>query len=192
MRSPAMVPRILDLVMQVHRDVALHLRGPVLTFWVFHVLRDYARRLVEGGSTYENRIKEFLKITALTEARSGPYEIVFGHNDLLAANFLDDGARLWLIDWEFSGMSDPAWDLAYAVLEHEMSADEEQVFLQAYAATGAAVPEAGRLGVMKAKCDAVSALWALEQVVAGRDEDVFLPFARQRRGRALRQLARLS
>lgn len=90
--------------------------------------------------------------------------------------------QLWLIDWEFSGMSDPAWDLAYAVLEHEMSADEEQVFLQAYAATGAAVPEADCLGVMKAKCDAVSALWALEQVAAGRDEDVFLPFARQRRG----------
>jgi thiamine kinase-like enzyme len=130
-------------------------------------------------------------IGAATADGAGP-ALVPSHGDPSPGNCLMSCDQLWLIDWEFSGMSDPAWDLAYAVLEHEMSADEEQVFLQAYAATGAAVPEADRLCVMKAKCDAVSALWALEQVAAGRDEDVFLPFARQRRGRALRQLARLS
>ncbi|WP_460080261.1 phosphotransferase [Roseibium sp. LAB1] len=114
------------------------------------------------------------------------------HGDPSPGNCLVTAERLWLIDWEFSGMSDPAWDIAYAVLEHEMSADQERLFLQAYEATGATAPDARRLDVMKAKCDAVSALWALEQVVAGRDEAVFLPFANQRRERALLHLSRLS
>jgi thiamine kinase-like enzyme len=37
---------------------------------------------------------------------------VFGHNDLLAANFLDDGQRLWLINWDYAGFNSPLFGLA--------------------------------------------------------------------------------
>jgi thiamine kinase-like enzyme len=134
-------------------------------------------------------LEEVLKLRMAD--RDGP-EYVPSHGDPSPGNCLMTAEGLWLIDWEFSGMSDPAWDLAYAVLEHEMRPDQEDVFLQAYAATGAVLPDAARLSVMKAKCDTVSALWALEQVAAGRDETVFLLFARQRRMRALQQLADLA
>jgi thiamine kinase-like enzyme len=40
-----------------------------------------------------------------------PVEIVFGHNDLLAANILDDGKRLWLVDWDYAGFNSPLFDL---------------------------------------------------------------------------------
>ena len=43
-RDPARLAKILPLVKRVHRDIPNHLRGPVLAFWVFHVIRDYAHR----------------------------------------------------------------------------------------------------------------------------------------------------
>ena len=44
--------------------------------------------------------------------RQVPLPIVFGHNDLLPANFLDDGERLWLIDFEYAGFNTAMFDLA--------------------------------------------------------------------------------
>jgi thiamine kinase-like enzyme len=137
-------------------------------------------------------LDKVLKLRAPGISVSAGLAYVPSHGDPSPGNCLMRDERLWLIDWEFSAMSDPAWDLAYAVLEHQMTADQESVFLQAYAGAGPDLPDADRLGIMKAKCDAVSALWALEQVAAGREGALFLPFARQRRKRALQQLVDLS
>ena len=48
---------------------------------------------------------------AKLEAAVGDMPLVFSHNDLLAANFLDDGKRLWLIDWDYAGYNSPLFDL---------------------------------------------------------------------------------
>ncbi|MEM5585323.1 phosphotransferase [Roseibium sp. AS2] len=120
--------------------------------------------------------------------KAGTIRRVPVHGDLSPGNCLWTGDRLWLIDWEYSAMADPAWDLAYAILEHGFSEAQEGTFLDAYKdrqAPMGPVPGAGRLEAMKARCDAVSALWALEQVARGRDAGLFLPFARSRRDRAL-------
>ena len=45
------------------------------------------------------------------ERAIGPIDLVFGHNDLLAANIIDDGKRLWLVDWEYAGFNSPLFDL---------------------------------------------------------------------------------
>src|SRR5260221_5584256 len=42
MRDPARLARVVPLLKRVHRDMPNHLRGPLLAFWVFHVVRDYA------------------------------------------------------------------------------------------------------------------------------------------------------
>ena len=42
----------------------------------------------------------------------GPIDLVFGHNDLLPANLLDDGSRMWLVDWDYAGWNSPLFDLA--------------------------------------------------------------------------------
>ncbi len=131
-RSPAMVPRILDLVMQVHRDVALHLRGPVLTFWVFHVLRDYAATLRANDSPHVGALPGLLAQAERLEAAVGPVDIVLGHNDLLAANVLDDGTRLWLIDWEYGGFNSPLFDLGGLATNNGLSEDQERMVLDVY------------------------------------------------------------
>ncbi|WP_422377610.1 phosphotransferase [Roseibium sp.] len=119
--------------------------------------------------------------------------LVPSHGDVSPGNCLLAAGGFWLIDWEFSAMAPPAWDLAYAILEHDFCARSETVLLESYCAAGAGHlrPSALELDVMKVRCDAVSAFWALEQLLAGRDETVFLPFARERRDRLLCRLRRL-
>ena len=40
-----MLKRIVPVLRTCHRDVKKHIRGPVLAFWVFHVVNDYASTL---------------------------------------------------------------------------------------------------------------------------------------------------
>ena len=63
---------------------------------------------------------------------SGPYEIVFGHNDLLAANILDDGKKLWIIDWEYAGFNSPLFDLGGLASNNGLTEDEENFMLEEY------------------------------------------------------------
>ena len=110
-RDPARLERILESVLRCHRGIPPHYRGITPIFWVFQVLRDYARTLSEEGSRMVGRLDDLLGRADRLESVVGPVEIVFGHNDLLAANFIDDGDRIWLIDWEYAGFNSPLFDL---------------------------------------------------------------------------------
>jgi thiamine kinase-like enzyme len=101
-------------------------------FWAFHVIRDYARTLRDGGSRHCPSLPAWLDLAAELERRQQPLPIVFGHNDLLPANFLDDGARLWLIDFEYGGFGTAMFDLAGAASNAEMKDEESQELLAAY------------------------------------------------------------
>ena len=104
-RAQSMLERILPLIKSCHQELPKHFRGAALIFWVFHVIRDYASTLKEGKSQYLPLLPELLEMAQTLEQASNPSQIVFGHNDLLAANILDDGTRLWLIDWDYAGFN---------------------------------------------------------------------------------------
>jgi len=133
------------------------------------------------------RLESMLRALRLHEQAEHDRVAVPSHGDPSPGNCLLASGRLWLIDWEYSAMADPAWDLAYASLEHAFSAAEEDRFLKAYRHNGGdqLCPSARDLEIMKAKCDVVSALWALEQLRQGSDKTDFLAFAHARRDRAL-------
>ncbi|MCP5074632.1 MAG: choline kinase, partial [Rhodobacteraceae bacterium] len=76
--------KILPLIRKCHVDVPKHLRGPALIFWVFHVIRDYAASLQDAGSSHKNLLPELVAIGNGLEADAGPFDMVYGHNDLLA------------------------------------------------------------------------------------------------------------
>ncbi len=59
--------------------------------------------------------------------------VAFCHNDLHHLNILDDGERLWLVDWEYGGCGDPLFDLASFLCQHESTHEERQLLLDAYA-----------------------------------------------------------
>lgn len=131
-RHPSMLARIVPLIRSCHRDVSNHFRGAAAIFWVFHVVRDYAALLEEGGSRHRSLLPSFLDSAARLEQAAGPFDIAFGHNDLLAANFLDDGKRLWLIDWDYAGFNSPLFDLGGLASNNDFSEDQETAMLEAY------------------------------------------------------------
>ena len=130
--KPAMMARVVRLVRSCHRDVGKHFRGSAAIFWVFHVVRDYAATLDVGESQHKLHLTSFLDIAEQLEQGAGPFEIAFGHNDLLAANFLDDGERLWLIDWDYAGFNTPLFDLGGLASNNEFSEAQESTMLEAY------------------------------------------------------------
>jgi thiamine kinase-like enzyme len=131
-RDPGRLGKILPLVKLVHREIPRFVRGPVLAFWVFHVIRDYAHTLEEGKSRYASRLPELLDVAAGLELAIGPIDLVFGHNDLLAGNFIDDGVRIWLIDWDYAGFNSPLFDLANLASNSEFDAAQEEWMLSVY------------------------------------------------------------
>ena len=90
--------RIIPLIRTCHNEIPNHFHGPALVFWPFHVCRNYIRTAREGNSRSAGLLPRLLDINADLEKKAGEIKLVFGHNDLLAANFIDDGQRLWLID----------------------------------------------------------------------------------------------
>ena len=112
-REPRYFASIIDLIRRCHYEVPSHFRGPALAFWVFHIIRNYLSLLeTESGSSLSAELPRLRAMTERLESAVGPITLVFGHNDLLAANFLDDGKRLWLIDWDYAGFNSPLFDLA--------------------------------------------------------------------------------
>ena len=84
------------------------------------------------------------------------------HNDLLNANFLDDG-RLRILDWEYAGMGDPFFDLANFAINHDLTDEQEGVLLEAY--FGQATPARRvRLKLMKLMSDFREAMWGMIQI----------------------------
>jgi len=131
-REPAMLERIVPLIRQCHLDIQAHLRGPVLMFWVFHVLRDYAAALRDGGSTHLPALPSLMAQSEQLQRAVGPVDVVFGHNDLLPGNFLDDGARLWLIDWDYAGFNSPLFDLGGLASNNGLIEAQERWLLETY------------------------------------------------------------
>lgn len=123
--------RVGRLIRDFQTSMPRHVEGAGFMFWVFHVIRDYARTLAKGGSRMADRLPGWLELSDRLEAVQCPLPIVFGHNDLLPANFLDDGHRLWLIDFEYAGFSTAMFDIAGAASNAEMTGDQAQVLLEA-------------------------------------------------------------
>ncbi len=131
-RDPANLERIVALIRRCHHEMPRHLRGPVSMFWVFHVVRDYAGTLRDGKSRSLPLLPKLLERADTLQAAVGPIEVVFGHNDLLAANFIDDGHRLWLVDWDYAGFNSPLFDLANVASNNEFPPDLVSRLLETY------------------------------------------------------------
>jgi thiamine kinase-like enzyme len=106
------IPRIADLIRRYHLTMPREVSGPGFMFWPFHVIRDYAHTLKAANSRKAGELPGYLELAEELERAQMPLPIVFGHNDLLPANLLDDGRRLWLIDFEYGGFSTAMFDLA--------------------------------------------------------------------------------
>ncbi len=160
-RTALTAGRIVPLLKRVHLEIPKHFEGPALIFWVFQVVRGYAQTLRAGGSRLTDELPRYLEINAVLEAALGPVEIIFGHNDLLAANFIDDGTRLWLIDWDYGGFNCPLFDLANLASNNLFSPAEDDRLLEDYFETPATDELRRKLRAMKCASLLREAMWSM-------------------------------
>jgi len=99
------------------------------------------------------------------------------HCDPLAENFLDTGARTFIIDWEYAGNNDPMWDLGDVSVEAEFGRDQDAALLEAYFAGRPPAAQVGRMVMYKAMCDLLWTLWGVIQVVNENPVDNFWTYA---------------
>ena len=99
------------------------------------------------------------------------------HCDPLCENFLDTGSRMWVVDWEYSGMNDPMWDLGDLSVEAGMDDGQEDAMLTAYFGHQARPGDLGRMVTYKAMCDLLWTLWGLIQLSDGNPADDFRAYA---------------
>lgn len=130
--DPANLGKIIASLKVLHEQAKNHVFGPCLAFWVFRVLRSYAHLLREGNSRMIGQLDRFMEITDTLEAAAGQSTITFCHNDLLCANFIDTGDKVWIIDWEHCGYGARLFDLANIASNAEMPVDAERALLTAY------------------------------------------------------------
>jgi thiamine kinase-like enzyme len=171
-RDAAMARRIVDLLKRTHREVGHHLRGPAIMFWVFHALRDYAAQLRDTPDGHD--LSRLTSIAEVLETAVGPVDIVFGHNDLLPANIIDDGARLWLIDWEYAGYGSPLFDLGNLAGNARLDEDAWRDLLAGYHGRSPDADLLRRASAMRVASLLREALWAR---VARRHQRVAIDFA---------------
>ena len=160
-RTQSNLDRIVPLLKSCHQDIPLKLRGPALMFWVFHVVRDYAWTLRDDGSPYIGQLDTLLSHAAKLEQATGPVTIVFGHNDLLPGNILDDGERLWLIDWDYAGFNSPLFDLGGLASNNGLSESQETWLLESYFETAVSDELIHRYQAMKCASLLRETLWSM-------------------------------
>ena len=121
-----------DIVKRCHREMGKRISGRANFFWVFHVLRDYAHTLRAANHRQVVDIPRWMVEVERLEAAQIPLPIIFGHHDLLPTNFMDDGARLWLIDWEYGGFGTAMFDLANIASNNQFAEKAERELLENY------------------------------------------------------------
>lgn len=110
--------------------------GPrfVNDFDMFEVQRGYLRVVTEHGFRLPQRYLDFMPRFELMRQvlAEGAAPTVPCNNDLLAENFIDDGERLWLIDYEYSGNNDPCFELGNIWSESGLSAEQLEELVGCY------------------------------------------------------------
>ena len=99
------------------------------------------------------------------------------HCDPLCENFLDDGEIMWIVDWEYSGMNDPLWDVGDLSVEAGMDAEQDAELMRAYFGREPTASETGRMVIYKAMCDLLWTLWGLIQHADGNPTEDFWAYS---------------
>ena len=127
MREPAMIRRVVAALRPVHM-------GPPLPgrFDAFRVVEEYRSTAFSRGTSVPSEYVRARQIARTIERARGPVPERPCHNDLLNANFIDDGTRIRIVDWEYAGMGDIFFDLANFAVNHDLDEQARSELLTAY------------------------------------------------------------
>jgi thiamine kinase-like enzyme len=183
MHQPQMLARVAGALRRYHDG----LKFPG-TFSPFQTVRDYLAVSAPGGAPLPDRFEWMMGQADRLESAMGPPPGARPcHNDLLLANWLDDGERLWIIDWEYAAMGDLFFDLGNFAVHQQLTDAEEETLLRAY--FGRATRDTiARLKLMKIISDLREAMWAMVQVTISTLDYDFVGYGRRHFERYVAQL----
>jgi thiamine kinase-like enzyme len=173
---------------------ALHESGATFPFRfeLFAMIDDYlavlSKRDVVLPAGYHDVVREAGK-SVRGALSSHPHPIVACHCDPLCENLLDAGDRMWIVDWEYSGMNDPMWDLGDLSVEGDFDDANEEAMIRAYFGGEPRPADRGRIVLYKAMCDLLWTLWGLIQLANGNLAEDFRAYADGRFARCRRLMA---
>jgi thiamine kinase-like enzyme len=186
-RQPGAVARAAAAFRQLHRSGAAF----AFRFELFAMIEEYLKVVAGLNATlpegYHAAVAEAEAVRAALDAH--PAELAPCHCDPLCENFLDTGARMWIVDWEYSGMNDPLWDLGDLSVEAEFGPEQDHALLTAYFGGQPPAAARGRMVAYKAMCDLLWTLWGLIQHANGNPADDFWAYAIRRFDRCRKLMA---
>jgi thiamine kinase-like enzyme len=157
MREPEPLRRVAQALRAVHAGPPIPAR-----FDSFRVVEAYAATAAAHGIAAPEAFERAREIAAEVERARGPVPERPCHNDLLTANFIDDGDRIRIVDWEYAGMGDVYFDLANFAANNDLPEPESLELLRAY--FGEPTPEHQRaLTLMRFMSDFREAMWGVVQ-----------------------------
>ena len=165
---PETIRRVADSIRRFHD-------GPPIPglFMPFRIVEAYRALAMARGVAIPGAYELAMSIARRIELAflASPVELRPCHNDLLNANFIDDGERIRIVDWEYAGLGDPFFDLGNFSVNNGLTPDEDTLLLEAY--EGAVRPaRAARLRLMRIISDFREAMWAvLQQGISSLDVD---------------------
>jgi len=124
---------------------------------------------------YHDVVAEAASLRAALGRR--PVPLAPCHCDPLCENFLDTGDRMWIVDWEYSGMNDPMWDLGDLSVEAQFDANQDAAMLAAYFKGAPPEDDRARMVIYKAMCDLLWTLWGLIQLANKNPAEDFRTYA---------------
>jgi thiamine kinase-like enzyme len=151
-------------------------------FELFGMIEEYLGYLDQRDAQlpegYHDVVKEAEAVREALDAH--PASLAPCHNDPLTENFLDNGERMWLLDWEYSGMNDPFWDIGDVSVEAGLSDEQDMEMLEAYCDGSVSSADVGRMKIYKGMADLLWTLWGLIQHVNENPADDFWAYSTQR------------
>ena len=157
--QPKNIRRVADVIRRIHKMDPIPER-----FSPFRVVEDsteIASRFKVDFPDYFSWLLEQMN-AAETALLKSPFASRLCHNDLLNANFLDDG-QIRILDWEYAGMGDPVFDLANFSVHHEFTDEQDRWLLERYFGE-VTVANWARIKLLKIISDFRESMWAMVQI----------------------------
>lgn len=174
--EPGVAEKVAVVLRRLHEGWD-RLIGELFFFSPFGANRTYVETSRRMGAELPEDIDGMLEATRKLSHAIAPYIPTLCHNDMLPANVLDDGERVWIVDWEYAGMGHPLFDLAGFSVNCGFTEEMDRAFLAHY--RGEFRPRDLReLRIYKVASLLREALWSVVQTVASDLDFDYREYAR--------------
>jgi thiamine kinase-like enzyme len=185
LQQPATLRRVAEVLHRYHD-------GPpgAGQFSPFDTVRRYHALAVERQVVFPDSLGRALELMAGLEAKLQTDDLPCPcHNDLLPANFIDDGATISIIDWEYGGMGDGFFDLGNLAVNAEFGDQHERLLLELYFGETRQA-DLRRLRLMRLASDLREAMWGFLQSALSTLDTDYVAYGRKHLDRFLEATAR--